>query len=352
MAKETEREDGSVVSTEEKLVEVQISNFAAKLGEETGNDYLVYIYRLVKDEESGKTKKPFLKKYIGVEPDPSEIAEKFRGGTYLVQFIWYIKKEQKHKAYTLDIDEKAFPPLPEKTNAISPYFGTPGLSEQTQLQLAFFHEIADVMKSAYSGNGAGAVVKQEDPLEMFDSLMQTMESSYSRAMIMQQKIMERVLSRKMETMYGLGPDGEAVDAGAEEESGIVGKYAPVVKEIVDGLKYVFSFFGAVPPKMVEKVKNDGRFKELLKDPKALLVIGKALRQEFGDAKAAEIMRSFGVHMVIKKTGTVIKTPDIGGAAQGGARKPVPAGTPALPAPRPRTAATRPVGTKAGQNKTG
>jgi len=333
--KETDDGDDSVSSTEEKLVESQISNFAAKLGEETGGKYQVYIYRIVKDEESGRRKKPFLKKYVGVEPDPSEIAERYRGGTYLVQFIWYVGKVQKHKAYTLDIDEDAFPPLPKQSGSVVPYVGAPGMSEPMQLQLTFIHEIAEVMKAAYSQNGAAAIAPR-DPLESMSGIMTTMEESYSRAMGIQSKIMERVFTRNMERTYGLGPEGgDTTETAREEEdtAGIVGKYGTIVKEVVDGLKYVFSLFGAVPPKMIEKVKKDERFKELLKDPKALLVIGKALRAEFGDEKASETMRSFGVQMVIKKAGTVVRTPDIPGTNDGAARRPVPAGTPALPSPR-------------------
>ena len=332
--KEKDEGDGSVPSTEESLTEVKISNFAAKLGEETGGNYTVYIYRKKKDEETGNSKRPFIKKYVGIEPDPAEIAEKYRGGTYYIQFIWHEKKAQRSKGFTLDVDEDAFPPLPKQAgNALSsPYIGAPGLSEQVQLQLAFFHEIAEVMKSAYSANNAHAGQVQ-DPLAAFSGLMDTMEDSYSRAMAVQSKIMERVLTRNMEKMFQLGPEGGAPDTGAEEDAGLVGKYAPVVKEVVDGLKYIFSMFGAVPPKVVENVKKDERFKEVLKDPKALIVIGKALRQEFGDAKAAEIMKSFGVQMVFKKAGTVVKTPDFAGVpSNGGARSPVPAGSPQTTGP--------------------
>jgi hypothetical protein len=330
-----------------ETAESKISNFAAKLGQDVGDNYQVYIYRIVKDEESGRTKTPFVKKYIGIEPDPQEIAEKFRFGTYRVQFIWYLGKKQQSKAYTLDIDEAAFPALPKQSTAIVPYAGNPNLSEAMQLQAMTISAITDVMKSAYaSGNNSpGRAVVQQDPLEMFSGLMETMEGSFARAMAIQSSIMERVFTRNMEDKYGLGAETTqpAQPGESAEETGLIGKYAPIVREIVEGIKTVMGFFGGeVPQKVVDKVKSNDRFKALLADPKSLLVVGSALRKEFGDQKAQEIMNSFGVRMVIKDRSEVHRTPDMPGIHSGSPRAsattPGSAAAPALPAPKQKLAA--------------
>ena len=314
-------ENAATDEIETETTEAKISNFAAKLGEETGNDYQVYIYRMVRDEESGRQSKPFIKKYIGVEPDPAEIAEKFRGGKYLVQFIWYVKKVQKSKAYTVEIDAEAFPPLPKQSNMITALSGNSNLSEAMQMQLATMATVADVMKSAYASgnNGPGRNVVQSDPLEMFSGLMETMESTFTRSMAIQQQIMERVFQRNMEKNYGLLTDETApapVESG-ELDQGLIARYAPIVREIVDGIKTVMSLFGEMPKKVIDKVKSNDRFQALLRDPKALTVVGSALRKEFGDDKAASIMNSFGVRMVFKQSQQVHKTPDIPGTGAAG-----------------------------------
>jgi hypothetical protein len=310
--------------SEEKLevdselsIPAQIQMFAAKLGQEVGQNFSCYIYRVVKDEETGKYKRPFVKKYSGGnEPDPLEIAEKFRCGTYSCQFVWRVKGQQYNKSYTLDIDAEAFPKLTTEEKRIVPYSGASGnMSEQMQLQLATIHEISDVMKTAYS-SGNGQVVRGAgqagDPLDMFTGLMETMESSFARAMSIQSKIMERVFTRNMEKQYGLAEEVTAIPGvPAAIEEGMVGKYAPVVREIVEGIKSVIGFFGdSVPAAVVQQVKKDGRFKALLQDEKALVVIGQALRKEFGLAKASELMHTFGVRIAVKDTipEKVSKTP--------------------------------------------
>jgi len=91
---------------------------------------------------------------------------------------------------------------------------------------------------------------------------------------------------------------------------------------VDGLKTVVGFFGdKVPAEVVKKVTTDNRFKTLLKDRDALVVIGRALRREFGDEKAGALMNTFGVRMVLKpgKAEPVAQTPPI--AALGGRQGP-------------------------------
>jgi hypothetical protein len=329
MEKETREKESDSLKDDESSVPALIQAFASKLGEETHNQFTCYIYRIVTDPETGRRKKPFVKKYVGIEPDPAEIAERHRAGTYLVQFIWYVKGKQQSKAYSLDVDDEAFPPLPKTpAGALVPY--NPGMSENMTLQLSMMHEISEIMKAAYSNNGGGSMrgTVQQDPLDMFSGLMETMEGSFSRAMAIQSKIMERVFTKNMEKVYGLNGEeiaGGSAPVGTMEETGIIGKYAPIVREVVDGIKTVIGFFGDVPPDVIKKVQSDGRFKELMKDQKALIVIGQALRREFGDQKAAEIMNSFGVRMIIKPTPEIARTPEIGGKrVQGTAGR---AGTP-------------------------
>lgn len=316
MDKKSDSDEKQVVTDSEIPMPAQIQAFAAKLGEEVGQKFTCYIYRVVRDEETGKVKRPFVKKYEGIEPDPSEIAERFRCGTYAVQFIWRIKGQQHNKAYTLEVDQEAFPVLPKGDKSLMPYQGMSAgsMSESMQLQLATIHEISDVMKTAYSsGNGQNIRSPgQSDPMDMFTGLMETMESSFARAMSIQSKIMERVFTRNMERQYGLAEEvAPAQQAITQEDSGIVGKYAPVVREVVDGIKTVIGFFGEnVPADIVKKVKQEPRFRELLKDQKALVVIGQALRKEFGDKRASDLMTTFGVRMVIKdqKPQEIAQTP--------------------------------------------
>jgi hypothetical protein len=304
-------EDLSAIDTVEK----EINAFAAKLGEETGNNYTVYVYRVVTDEDSGRKKKPFCKKYVGVEPDPSEIAERFRGGTYLVQFIWYCKKSQKSKAYTLDVDKDAFPPVPKTpAGVLGNQIVSSNLSEQMQLQMMTINSITEVLKAAYT-NGNNRPESRADPLEQFAGVMEVMEGSFTRAMQLNQKVMERVYLKSMEKKYGL-EDGEIVQheqpLQSTDDGGIIGKYAPMIKMVVDGISQLFAMFGdkGIPKQVVEKVRADDRFRALLSDPKALVVIGQALKKEFGTDKANAIMKMFGVKMIPKPVQPVNITPPV------------------------------------------
>lgn len=303
-----ERESGGEVDA----VEAQISAFAHKLGAETEGKFKVYVYRLVRDSESGRMSKPFIKKYEGIEPDPQEIAEKFRGGKYLISFCWSKGKEHKSKSYTLDVDGDAFPLIPKASGTALQISGASGMSEGMQMQLAMMQTIGEVMKEAYR-NGGNAGADRADPMAQFSGLMEAMESTYSRAMNIQQKVMERVFTRSMENRFGIPHEGDGATATAtagEEPAGIVGQYAPIIREVVEGLKSVMALFGEVPKNVIQKVKTDERFKALVKDQRALVVVGQALRKEFGDGKAAEIMNSFGVRMVVKPAAQIANTPDI------------------------------------------
>jgi hypothetical protein len=300
-------------------IPAQIASFASKLGDEVGTKFRCYVYRVVKDPESGRTKRPFVKKYDGVEPDPCEIAEQFRAGTYSMQFVWKprSKADTGNKAFTLDVDENAFPPVP-KNNPIVPYGNSGNMSEAMTLQLTMMHEISEVMKSAYQSPGNNLSRGQGgDPMEMFTGLFEQMESGFTRAMAIQTKIMERVMQKKMENSYGLTEDVSPAPQLAGGDETIIGKYAPIVNEIVSGIKTVIGFFGEnVPANVVKKVKENERFKDLLKDQKALVVIGQALRREFGDDKAQDLMNTFGVRMVIQRPPSAVSQTPFPAVARG------------------------------------
>ena len=307
--------------TEEKdfSIPAQIQSFASKLGDEVGQKFTCYVYRVIKDPESGRTKRPFVKKYVGVEPDPCEIAEQFRAGTYSIQFVWKprSKTDTGNKSFTLDVDENAFPVVPKNTSVV-PYGNSGNMSEAMQLQLTMMHEISEVMKSAYqsSGNNISRVGPGNDPMEMFTGLFEQMESGFTRAMAIQSKIMERVLQKKMENSYGLTEDVSQAPQLAGGDETIIGKYAPIVNEIVSGIKTVIGFFGEnVPANVVKKVQENERFKDLLKDQKALVVIGQALRREFGDEKAQSLMNTFGVRMVIQRPPSAVSQTPIPAVAR-------------------------------------
>lgn len=310
---ERDREEPATLAVD--TIEAQINAFALKLGEETENKYTVYIYRYVRNEESGRYERPFLCKMIGIEPDPQQIAEKYRGGKYIITFAWKRGKgDHKTKSYTLDVDPEAFPPLPKGSGgSFVPMIQNSGnMSDGMQLQLVMMQTIGEIMKEAYRNNAAPI---NQNPLDNFSGILEAVETNYTRMMAIQQKIMERVYQKSMETRYGLTGEGEGAGIAADgsDDSGLVSKYAPLVKDIVDGLKTVFSFFGdKVPPDVVKKVQSNDRFRALIKDPKALVVIGQALRREFGDDKARDIMKSFGVNMVIKPVPEIRRTPDIPG----------------------------------------
>lgn len=298
------------IDLDAQKTEEKISDFAKKLGEETSGNYSCYLYRIVKDEESGRTKKPFLFKYIGTEPDLQEIAEKYRGGSYLLQFSWKSGKGHKGKAFSIDIDVEAWPVKPSGHSMIG--FSS-GLSEPAQLQLAVIQGISEVMKSAYNNGPAAAPAVPSNPLEMFSGLMDAFETNFSRAMAIQSSVMERVYTRMLENRYGLDGQESGPAPGPIEEGGVLSKYGGLIREVVEGIKTVIGLFGEIPENVIQKVKKDNRFQEVIKDKSALVVIGQALRREFGDKRAAEIMQSFGVKMLIRPVagpGETIRTPDI------------------------------------------
>jgi hypothetical protein len=293
-------------------IEAKISAFAMKLGEDTENNYTCYVYRVIKDEETGKQRKPYVTKYVGIEPDQADIAERFRGGFYYLHFVWRENKEQRTKSFNLEIDSDVFPPLPKSNPLLPMLSNNSNMSESMQLQLATISAITEVMKSAYSTTGSGRPLPAADPMEQFAGMMEAMETGYTRAMAIQQQVMERVMIRNMENKFGIA---DATPSALEQDTpapGLVEQYAPLVKEIIDGIKSITAFFGdKVPTNVVKQVKTDDRFKTLLKDKQALVCIGQALRKEFGTPKASQLMETFGVRMVERpKPGETVKTPDI------------------------------------------
>lgn len=315
MAKNQQMSLDSVESVDDIGIEAKISAFAAKLGEDTENNYTCYVYRVIKDEETGKQRKPYVTKYVGIEPDQSDIAERFRGGVYYLHFVWRENKEQRTKSFNLEIDSDVFPPLP-KSNPLLPMLGggSSSMSESMQLQLATISAITEVMKSAYSTTGgmARGVPAGPDPMEQFAGMMEAMETGYTRAMAIQQQVMERVMLRNMENKFNLPESSPAAAEPEPQSPGLVEQYAPLVKEIIDGIKSITTFFGdKIPTNVVQKVKTDDRFGALLKDKQALVCIGQALRKEFGTRRSSQLMETFGVRMVERQqAGATVKTPDI------------------------------------------
>jgi hypothetical protein len=318
MNKEKEKEDEIEERQEHDPIEAQISTFASMIGQETGNKYFAYVYRVGRDEESGQRKNKYLKRTYGIEPDPQEIAEKFRGGKYLITFVWKHGNKQKTKSYTLDIDEDAFPALPKDAagnNQIMTIAGTNNMPDAMKMQLIMMQTIGEVMKEAYKANNVAlsghSPAAPVDPYEQFGGLLQAMEQNYSGMMKIQSTMFQRMFEKTMENKLGLEPVGGAADAPIDTQDVILGKYGPLIKELVGGLKIVLETFGnKVPKEVVRRVQSDDRFKELRSNPKALLEVGQTLRREFGDERARNIMRSFGVDMVIKPVQQVIQTPDI------------------------------------------
>jgi hypothetical protein len=302
--KENEQNDVDNVDIDIDTVEAKIVAFSAKIGQETENKYTVYVYRMIKNEETGRTDRPFVAKFVGVEPDPYQIAEKYRGGKYLITFMWKKGKESKNKSFIFDVDMDTFPPIPKQgSSSMLPVIsGNANLSENMQISLVMMQTIGEVMKEAYrSGSqNVGPVQRNADPVDNFSSILDTIEGGYMRAMSIQSKLMERVFTRSMEQKFGLPPESPAPEQDMGDSAGAVAQYMPIVKEVVDGLKTVFSFFGEkVPKKVVQQVRSNERFQALISDPDALRVVGQALRNEFGNDRAQSIMNSFGVKMIVR-----------------------------------------------------
>jgi hypothetical protein len=287
-----EADEGAIGSNE-----FLISAFASKLGEEVGEKFSCYLYREYKDD-SGRAKKTFLFKFPGIEPDPMEIAEKYRGGKYHFQFIWKEGKAQRSKGFTLEIDAQAFPPIDKNALAFPLAATSPNMSESMQLQLAMVQGITRAMEAGFAqGSNRVQSPAAVDPTEMFSSMLENMMDSFQRVNKIQQSVMERVVQRNMESTYGLEDQRQLSGSPSQEEGGLIEKYAPIVKEIIDGIKSITSLFGEkVPKTVVAQVRSNDRFHQVLRDPRAIMVIGSALRREFGDEKTNQYLKTFGIRM--------------------------------------------------------
>lgn len=285
----------------------EIDLFAKTLGVDTENKFFCYVYRRIKNEGDVSEKRLYVHKYSGDEPvDPDLIAQNFRGGRYLLQFMWKDGKTPKSKSFTFDVDPDCFPPIQRTPPLLGNYPVQPGsLSESVHLQLATINAITEVMKSFASSDKAA--VRSQEPSEFMEDTMEMVAATYKRMMGIQQNLYERMVTSSMEKQLGLSPvGGQQIEE--EIEPSLIQKYAPLVKDIIEGLKTVINMFGdKVPKTVIREVQTNDRFKALLADPEALKVVGSALRKNFGDQKANELMQSFGVKMVFRA-----KTPDIPG----------------------------------------
>lgn len=262
-------------------------------------DFDVYVYR-VRSDSNKKKHNPFLHKYENHIPDELEIAEKFRGGVYKLQAIWYEKLHQKSESWSYEIDEVAFPPVPVSPFPV-PVANGAGSGDMTQ-NLMFM--VADIVKTAYTRPVENSEPRR-DPLELFGEVSDKMQSMYGRMIDIQTAVMEKSFQMKLEKSFGLTGDqsgenqtieGEEVEKGFLE-SGVL----EVVKQIVEGAKMIMPMIGFPAAKpVVESIKKNPAFSkyiELAKNPVVVAEVAGALRREYGDKKAALLLKSFGINMV-------------------------------------------------------
>lgn len=276
-------------------------NAFKKARESEQDDFDVYVYRVVQDSNK-KIHHPFLTKYQNYLPDEAEIAEKFRGGRYKLQAIWYEKKEQKSQSWTYDICESTFPA--QSSVPALPLSNNPGDITQNMMLI-----VADIMKTAYAVRpGVENEVSRRDPLEMFTEVQGKMSEMYNGMLDIQQNVMQRAFQNNLEKKYGL-IGGTAVEQDAEDEtegtgggimqSGVI----EIVRQIVDGAKLVLPLLGipgAQP--VIDSIKKNPEFSkyaELAKNPVIVKEVAQALRKEYGDKKAGLLLKSFGISMVAR-----------------------------------------------------
>lgn len=258
-------------------------------------EFDVYVYRIVTDSNK-KQRNPFLTKYSNYLPDEQEIAEKFRGGRYKLQAIWYVNGKQKSESWSYEIDESAFPVQSSLSKLTPPSSG----GDFTQNMMFM---VADIVKAAYTTR---APVENDftrrDPLEMFGEVQAKMQEMYTRMIDIQAGVMERSFQAKLENKFGLGTtddnqfDDEGESAGIME-SGVI----EIVKQIVDAAKLILPMLGLPGAKpIVEGIKKNpafSKYAELAKDPVIVREVAAALRNEYGDVKAGLLLNSFGIKMV-------------------------------------------------------
>jgi hypothetical protein len=258
----------------------------------------VYVYRIVQDLNR-RVRNPFLTKYENYLPDELEIAEKFRGGRYKLQAIWYIGGKQKSESWSYEIDDESFP-VQSAINSLPIKSG----SDPTQTLMLL---VADIVKSAYTTR---APIENDnirrDPLELFGEVQGKMQEMYQRMMDIQGNVLERSFQMNLEKRYGLLEDGSVSAAGDDEgegsgmmESGVI----EIVKQIVDGAKLILPLLGLPGTKpVIEGIKSNpafSKYAELAKNPLIVQEVARALRKEYGDNKAGLLLKSFGINMVAR-----------------------------------------------------
>lgn len=258
-------------------------------------EFDVYVYRSITDSNK-KKHNPFLHKYENYLPDELEIAEKFRGGRYKLQAIWYEGKSQKSESWHYEIDEVSFPAVdPVRIPMVNG--STPGDMTQNMMFM-----VADILKTAYS-RPVVETEPQRDPIDMFGEVSSRMQEMYSRILDMQTSVMERSMQMKIEKSFGLIGDGSEEKPAEDEgekgfmENGVI----EIVKQIVDAAKLILPMLnlpGAKP--VVESIKQNPMFSkyiDLAKNPAVVSEVAGALRKEYGDKKAALLLSSFGIKMM-------------------------------------------------------
>lgn len=260
----------------------------------------VYVYRVLRDSNR-KISNPFLTKYENYLPDELEIAERFRGGKYKLQAIWYNGGKQKSESWSYEIDSESFPPQSPLSNIVPP--GAGGDMTQNMMFL-----VADIVKTAYANRPTSEIESQSrrDPLEMFSEVQNKMQDMYTNMINIQANVMERSFQAKLENKYGLNgstenqyDDNEEGEGAGVMESGII----EIVKQIVDAAKLVLPILGIPGTKpVIDGIKNNpafSKYAELAKNPLIVKEVAQALRKEYGNDKAGLLLKSFGISMVAR-----------------------------------------------------
>lgn len=268
-----------------------------KARESDQDDFDVYVYRIVQDSNK-KVHNPFLHKYQNYLPDEQEIAEKFRGGRYKLQAIWYENKKQRSESWSYEIDEESFP-VQSSIDSLPIKAG--GDPSHTLMLL-----VADIVKSAYTTRAPiENSVSQRDPFEMFTEVQGRMQEMYSKLMDIQGNVMERSFQMNLEKKFGLIESGVTAAGDDEEESAglMESGVVEIVKQIVDAAKLILPILGLPGAKpVVEGIKKNpafSKYAELANNPLIVQEVARALRKEYGDNKAGLLLKSFGINMVAR-----------------------------------------------------
>ena len=268
-----------------------------KSREAESTEFDVYVYRITQDHNK-KVRFPFLFKYENYLPDEQEIAEKFRGGKYKIQTIWYVNGKQKSESWTYEIDESAFP----ANSSVKSLIASPQNSNDMSTNMMIM--VADIVKTAYSRSGNDSNESRRDPLELFSDVQNKMQEMYGKFMDIQQNVMERSFELNLEKKFGLIENKNEISEVDQNESAtgmLDGGVLEIVKQVVDAAKMILPMLGlpgAQP--VVDSIKKNpafSKYTELAKNPIIVKEIAGALRKEYGDDKAGLLLKSFGINMV-------------------------------------------------------